>query len=171
MQRQGWAAWVGRTIAISAAWLLLFGALARFDGGRAGTRAASARAFVDSVGVQTHSTFFDTAYGQPDRWIRAVNQLGIRHVRDGVRTGPANAAAVRALERLGRTGVRLDLGPGVPLGDPARLEAALAIIRRDLLPYAESIEGPNELDAIAGPDWAARTRAQQRELYTRVKRD
>jgi hypothetical protein len=171
MQRHGWAGWVARAIAVAAGWTVLLGLLGQLGTGAAGTRVASGQRFLDSVGVQTHSTFFDTAYADTDAVIRAVTGLGIRHVRDGVRTGPRNAVAVRALARLGRTGVRLNLGPDVPLGDVAGLDEALGIIRASLLPYTESIEGPNELDAIAGPDWVARTRTQQRELFTRVKRD
>src|SRR4051794_4347845 len=107
MQLHGWATWAARATALAAGGMILFGVLGHLGPGRAGTRVATAQAFLDSVGVQTHSTFFDTAYADRDRVVHAVTHLGIRHVRDGVRIGPRNPRAVQTLKGLGRAGIRL----------------------------------------------------------------
>src|SRR4051812_16929642 len=122
MRPRSGKAWTVRAVALALAFALLLGLLGllvRAGSGGAGTPVASSEAFLASVGVQTHGPYFDTAYADADRVIRAVHRIGFRHVRDGVRTGPRNEATVRYLERLGATGVRLDLGPDVPLGDNA----------------------------------------------------
>src|SRR3954463_13189044 len=48
----------------------------------------SAAAFTDSVGVVTHTVYYDTAYGNWPRIVDRLHELGVRHVRDGVFANP-----------------------------------------------------------------------------------
>ena len=41
----------------------------------------SASAFRDSVGVVTHSVYYDTAYGDWNRVVARLDELGVRHLR------------------------------------------------------------------------------------------
>jgi hypothetical protein len=45
--------------------------------------ARSAYSFVDSVGVNTHLRYYDTAYGNYSLIKQRLQELGVRHIRDG----------------------------------------------------------------------------------------
>ena len=47
-------------------------------------KAGSADGFVDSVGINIHLHFNDTAYANFPRVQQALKDLGVRHVRDGL---------------------------------------------------------------------------------------
>jgi hypothetical protein len=49
-----------------------------------GEKAASADAFVDSVGVNVHLHYQDTSYSNFPKVKQALLELGLRHVRDGL---------------------------------------------------------------------------------------
>src|SRR3954467_10198343 len=49
----------------------------------------SAPAFTDSVGVATHTVYYDTAYGNWPLIVERLQELGVRHLRDGVFANPA----------------------------------------------------------------------------------
>ena len=44
-------------------------------------RLASAAAFRDSVGVGTHPSYYDTPYGQWNRVVARLRELGVHHIR------------------------------------------------------------------------------------------
>ena len=46
------------------------------------TRTLSAEAFVDSIGVNTHLGYADTAYADHARVLARLDELGVRHFRD-----------------------------------------------------------------------------------------
>jgi len=124
--------------------------------------------FVDSVGVNTHLTYLDTSYREYDRILAALQDLGVRHVRDGIE--PGNPDQRDFLARLGSKGFRLQLILGRPR--PDRLEEYLgAASEPNLLRAVEALEGPNEYDLSGDPDWAARLRGYQQRLFERVKTD
>jgi hypothetical protein len=109
----------------------------------------SADRFLDSVGVNVHVTYLDTAYGHIDDWLARLRELGVRHVRDGIDLG--NAASLPQLRKVAAAGMRLTLITS--LDRPADQQLAAA---RALGPALEAVEAPNETD-VAGPsDWAAR---------------
>jgi hypothetical protein len=124
--------------------------LAGRTGGPATTTGLPARpasAFVDSIGVNVHLSYYDTAYGQFDRWSSALRDLGVRHVRDGlVFDQPQYADELR---RLAADGVRATLIVG-DTNRPAR--DAVGLAAGPLRPAVEALEGPNEIDATGG-DW------------------
>jgi hypothetical protein len=130
-----------------------------------GAPARPAAAFTDSVGVNIHLTYVDTAYGDFDRVRQALRTLGVRHVRDGVVLDRDDQ--VERLLELGRSGVRASMISGTPGVDVDRI---LEVLRR-VRPALAAIEGPNEVDATRQEGWPARLRAYQRDLYARAKAD
>src|SRR3954453_2763864 len=52
-------------------------------------RAAPSASFVDSVGVNIHPIFLDTAYKDGDHTVTALKALGLRHGRHGIPASPA----------------------------------------------------------------------------------
>jgi hypothetical protein len=97
-----------------------------------------------------HVTYYDTAYGRFDEWVPRLQELGVRHVRDGV---PLNdQLAVDRLRRLGEAGLKITLGAPFN-GDAAVAPAAAAGPLRGMV---AAIEGPNEPEIFGGPDWEAR---------------
>jgi hypothetical protein len=138
--------------------------------------AMPANAFVDGVGVNVHVMYLDTAYSQHERTIRALRWLGVRHVRDGVRSPvPGKTAWWRAEQRkrflaLNRTGRRLTLIAGGPATESlGSLTDRLRVVRG--LRGVVAVEGPNEWDLSGDRDWARSLPEMQRALYAAVKRD
>lgn len=102
--------------------------------------AASADAFVDSIGVNTHLTFTDHVYYTD---YSAIGPLlvasGIRHIRDGAfMVGPWYG---QRLNDFAGRGVKSDLFLPPSVSDSA-LKSFAAIVSHAV----ESYEGPNELD-------------------------
>jgi hypothetical protein len=168
MPGSGRRRWIAAALAAAAIPVAAYALAGPGDG--AGMPAVPAERLLDSIGVQTHGDYVDTAYADAARVERAIRRLGIRHVRDGITGDPGNERHVRFLERLGRAGVRLDLTID-DLGRGASIDDRLAVVRDRLLPYTESLEGPNEGDAGRAPGWPERVRSFQRELHAKAKRD
>jgi len=102
--------------------------------------AASADAFVDSIGVNTHLTFIDHVYYTD---YPAIDSLlvasGIRHIRDGAfMVGPWYGQRLNDLAGLG---VKSDL-----FLPPSVSDSALKSFAASVSPAVERYEGPNELD-------------------------
>lgn len=124
--------------------------------------------FVDSIGVNTHLTYFDTSYRDYGQVLAALQNLGVRHLRDGIE--PGSPPQRDFLARLGSLGFRLQLILGRPV--PDRLGEYLgAVSDPSLLPAVQAVEGPNEYDLSGDPDWAARLRGYQQRLFERVRSD
>ncbi len=51
--------------------------------------AQSVADFRDSIGVNTHISFYDTVYGDWARLVDKMDELGIDHLRDGAFANPA----------------------------------------------------------------------------------
>jgi hypothetical protein len=136
-----------------------------------GRRAQPAQSFVDSIGVNVHMGYTDTAYGRLGAVRAALRQLGVRNVRDGVSIGREDQYA--ALRALGRDGVRADLILGDPLGrfGTGTVEQQVGTVKRELLSVTRSVEGPNEFDGSGARDWPRLLRAYQERLYGLVKGD
>ncbi|MBA3262230.1 MAG: hypothetical protein H0T69_07150 [Thermoleophilaceae bacterium] len=132
--------------------------------------AQSARAFGDSVGVNTHIGWSDTpAYANFDAVQMRLHELGVRYVRDGL--CPTCEEWISRLQRLGAGGIRAniistDLGSGT-----ARMDENLAVIRSRLRDAVVSVEAPNEPDQQGDSQWIAKTRSYQQHLWTAVKSD
>ncbi len=130
--------------------------------------AVAAGDFQDSVGVNVHLSYGDTAYGDFPAVQRALADLGVRHVRDGACAGCTEANdRIRA---LAERGVRFTLIAGSPKDTTGTLPDNLASIR-SLGPAVEAVEGPNEYDNQGDPQWASALRDYQRELAEGVAAD
>jgi hypothetical protein len=127
---------------------------------------APAARFADSIGVNVHMSYTRSAYGDP-RVADRVRQAGIRHVRDGLEPGRRDQWA-RLLE-LRRAGARSTLILGSPQQGP--LPELLAVLRDELRPAVEAVEGPNEYDRSGDDDWAASLRRYQAQLAAALERD
>lgn len=97
--------------------------------------------FVDSIGVNVHVTYYDTAYARFDEWLARLRELGTRHVRDGlVFGGPQYEERIR---RLAAAGQRMSLIVDEEQGTPA---ASVDLAAGPLREAVETLEGPNEPD-------------------------
>src|SRR4051794_5655011 len=141
----------------------------------AAPRLASAAAFRDSVGVDTHPSYYDTPYGQWNRVVARLRELGVHHIRGSFfASGNAGwnarqAADFRAAYAAGiRTNVVLDLRCS-PSG---RVEPCLSGMKAELpRGSVESVEWPNEHDLFGGPAWKPVLQLWGRNLYAKVKAD
>jgi hypothetical protein len=141
---------------------------------RAAERARPADAFVDSIGVNVHATYGDTAYGDWDRVVGDLRRLGVRHVRDGLKVYPDRAYNEWQFGRfhaLAAAGIRMTVIMAWPGSDQGTPEMLLAAVRDDVPDAIEAIEGPNEYDMRGAPDWPAKLRDYQRRLYSLAKQD
>ena len=151
---------VGAIAALLVALVVLLAIAAReglnLGGGRDTDRAAEgvrplpAAGFLDSVGVNVHLTYYDTAYARVDEWAARLDELGVRHIRDGLVLD--DPRYVEHMRRLAAQGVRATLIVGEidrPLKDSVELAAG------PLRAAVEALEAPNEVDTALGPDWEA----------------
>jgi hypothetical protein len=126
----------------------------------AAAEATSARAFTDSVCVQTHLHYSRTPYYRRWRVVRdALVNSGVRHVRDGQLDSKVwSYATVSARwKQWADRGVRATLGPY-----PGNIARKVALAARN--PAVEAIEGPNELDQTGG-SWRTRLLRVQRAIW------
>jgi hypothetical protein len=130
--------------------------------------AIPADSLVDSYGVGVHLPFLDTPYRDATAVAAALEDLGVRHVRDDLYLD--NPRQYAGIKTLAEHGVRFDLITGNPAtpGTPAQFVDAIA----DLPPGAvEAIEGRNEWDLFSrgATDWATSLADWQRQLYAAAK--
>jgi len=115
----------------------------------AGYPAISADAFVDSVGVNVHLHYTDTAYVHFDLVEKALKDLGVRHIRDKLMDTSWSPYYDR-LNTLGRAGIK-----AVLITSPEQSDAVLVGYPGRVLDSFEAYEGPNEYDQSKDPNWAA----------------
>jgi hypothetical protein len=127
----------------------------------------TARAFADSLGVNVHLSYNNTRYADSDRVRATLEDLGVRHVRDGV--VPNRPDDYRALNALAAAGIRSTLIVGPPRTTTPR--ELVQTVKARLLRAAEALEGPNEYDLSGDSGWKARLSAYQRELFRGIKAD
>jgi hypothetical protein len=140
------------------------------------TMPRSAAAFRDSVGVSTHIVYFDTPYGDWERAVARLDELGVRHLRDGAYGNPGpewrdwNERYYRAVEHAADRGMRFLLGMGRPGNRAGTLEQLLAVAGGRLRRATEALEAPNEFDHfVGGPRWPVALRDYTRRLYRVAK--
>jgi hypothetical protein len=138
----------------------------------------SAASFRDSVGVVTHAGFGDTAYGDWPRVVEKLDELGVRHLRDGVYANPVdhrrewNEHYYRAMEMAASRGMRFTFGFAGPAYDAGTMDELLGVVAGRLHHAAEAIEAPNEYDRfMGGPRWPSVLASYGRLLYRRVNAD
>ncbi|MDQ3586771.1 MAG: hypothetical protein M3375_00225 [Actinomycetota bacterium] len=138
--------------------------------------AQTARAFTESVGVNTHIGYDDSAYGQSWPMVRdRLVELGVRHIRDAShRDGTRLSDVVPRYNELAGLGIRGNLLAGDPLRryGSGTIDQHLSWVKRNVAGFTESLEGPNEYDYPAvDSDWAANLRAYQCEWARQVRAD
>lgn len=136
-----------------------------------GRRATQTHEFVDSIGVNVHMSYNDTAYGDHAAVRTALRDLGVRHVRDGVVIGREDQ--YEALSKLAADGIKANLILGDPRGrfGTGTLEEQISTLKFDLPDVAASVEGPNEYDSSGDPDWPATLRGYQIRLHAELEAD
>ena len=116
-----------------------------------GEQASQSQVFFDSMGVETHLTYLNTAFGT--QWpaiFQEIKSLGIHHLRDGYFFWPASSSIVANHQALGAAGISTTYV--VPLDfttTVAQVQATSANVT-DM----EALEAPNECDsdpACGGP--------------------
>ena len=128
----------------------------------------TAAAFRDSVGVNVHLQYTETAYGDRARVDAALTYLGVTHLRDSaMRRGPA---MFDHFVDLARRGERFDLFFNAEL-DPQLARAAA--LQAAALGAIALIEGPNEINndpvSFQGRTGLAGAQAYQAALYDQVR--
>lgn len=136
----------------------------------------SAPAFRDSVGVVTHIVYFDTGYGDWNRVVSRLDELGVRHLREGVYANPAprwhdwNERYYQAVELAAAHGIRFDFGLNPPGRGTGSVDQILQLISGRLSNAAEALEAPNEMDKyVGGPRWPSVLEAYGRSLRQKAK--
>lgn len=127
---------------------------------------ALASSFLDSVGVNVHASYSDTAYGQSATIQQELVKLGVHFVRDGACVGCVEQR--RVLMGLAAVGIKTDFTMRQP-GSPDSLPSLVDMLSGPMSPAVASIEGPNEYDYSGNRNWAADLRSYQQQLYRLVK--
>ena len=135
-----------------------------------GGQARMADRFVDSVGVNVHVGYFNTAYNDYPQLKSKLLELGVRHIReDGIVEDKPQYYFDR-LNDLAASGIKTDAIVGACCAPLPSIDSRLGLIRWKVRGAVESIEGPNEWD-FSGPSWPSELRSFQQRLYQKVKAD
>ncbi len=117
---------------------------------------AWADSFVDSIGVDSS---YET-HKYPPMVTTMLKWSGIRHLRD---SGAASPLLLGIFADLGRSGIKHSIG--MPQGfNPAALKALLV----SFAPYIDFVEGANEADNVASPNWE-QIKLDQKNLWNTVR--
>ena len=127
------------------------------------TTVVPAARFVDSVGVGVHLTQRDSSYMNYPAVKRALLDLGVKHIRDGLFWDPA-----KFLD-LSQSGIKVLATVPRTADTDAELTKVLTNARK-WRPALSAIGGPNEYETTV-TDWVTKLRSFQRRVYTQVKAD
>jgi hypothetical protein len=135
----------------------------------------SAVAFRDSVGVATHVGYTDTAYARWPLLVSRLDELGVRHLRDGAYADgspsarPYNDYVYRSIDLAAAHGMRFTFLMGGAHGETGTLDELVRVVAGRLRHATEALEAPNEFDKyVGGRRWAARLTSYSRDLYRKV---
>jgi hypothetical protein len=117
---------------------------------RSPTYRGTTGAFLDSIGVVTHLHFVDTAYGRQELVFKRLDELGVRHIREGVPVGSEHLE--KGLREAARHGLRGTLVSDISVPAEEGVAASFAVMGEQV----EAFEGPNELDVYGPRDWRER---------------
>ena len=128
--------------------------------------ASSADAFVGSIGITVHFSYYGSIYtNDTPQMIAALQTLGIRHLRDAMCWQGATPENTYYLlhQLLGSLGFSTDyvMAYNQPLEE--------AIAYPGLVPDMEAVEGANEWDVSGDANWAADMTAQQAALFAAMQ--
>jgi hypothetical protein len=131
---------------------------------------SEADAFVESIGVNTHTYYSDTVYGERfDQVKQRLAELGIRHIRENLVTERPDQ--YQGLRELAGMGIKSTLILGDPAEGVPKLEELVSTVKTELGGAVDAVEGPNEFDQRGGSDWLPRLRDYQQRLYSAIKGD
>ena len=135
----------------------------------------SASSFHDSVGVVTHIVYYDTAYGDWPRIVARLQELGVRHLRDGVFANPTtqwhdwNERYYHAVELAASRGIRFTFAVNPPGRHTGSLDQLLDVVGGRLRNTAEALEAPNEFDKyVGGRGWPVALATYERQLHLKA---
>lgn len=129
--------------------------------------AKKADAFVDSIGVNVHLTY-DGAYANKELIKSKLQELGIRHIRDGAYQEPEFFERLKVLSKIGIKTILIFSGnpPSEVVSTAKKLSGTI-----------EAVEGPNETDleffnfSYKGQEFPEATRTYQKEIQAALKAD
>lgn len=131
----------------------------------------SAYDLVNSIGLNTHLSYFDRLYGNFPLVQRELALLGVKHLRDGIhlQNQDYNATLFGRWIALGKTGVRFDavLDPRNKLG--ALNGALLDQVNRLAGNTIDAFEGANEMDVSGEKDWTDVDRDFQKQIFSATR--
>jgi len=126
-------------------------------------KAWSADDFVNSVGINVHLNYLDTPYANFPEVLHALEQLGVRHVRDGLIDTTGQGYYDRH-NQLGRSGIK-----GTFITSPAQSAPLLLAYPARMDDSFEAYEGPNEYDQSSDANWAVTLTSFVERLEQTVK--
>lgn len=129
--------------------------------------ARTADSFVESIGVDTHTYYSDTAYKNFPMVEQRLEELGVHHIRENLATGRPDQ--YQHLNELAGAGIKSTLIMGSPENGAAGLGELVQTLDTKLSGTVDAVEGPNEFDLSGAPDWMPRLAAYQAALYAAVK--
>lgn len=128
--------------------------------------AHSAASFIDSIGVNVHLGYGDTAYGQYSTVIKPrLQEIGIRHIRDGIL--PNRPDVYEKLRNLATIGIHSTLIAGIGWVTPN--EAVM--LAKKVGSSIEAVESPNEYDHRNPKLWSSKLRNYIQQLHKVFKND
>lgn len=131
--------------------------------------AGPTQGFVQSVGVNIHASYSDTSYSDADRLVRLVDDLGVQHVRDGLKANRPDAT--RLMRRLAELGVKASYVVGDPMnryGAPTP-DQAVALLTGGLSGTFDLLQGANEYDCSGDAAWMEATKSLQATLRQKLR--
>ncbi len=122
--------------------------------------AEKAEKFVDSVGINIHLNYADSAYSLRFAEVRAALQdLHVRHLREGLVLSP-HAGYYAHLNELGTLGMK-----SIMITEPRDDAGVMSAFHAKVPNLVEGYEAPNELDASKDPRWDETLRMYLPVLY------
>jgi hypothetical protein len=138
-------------------------------------RTASASAFQDTVGVNAGPAWFDTPYGDWDRVVAKVRELGVSHIRSSLQISSNagwNERFYGALHAAISAGIRFNLLIDFRCSYDGTMDPCVQALKsRVPLQGVESVEWPNEHDISGDPNWLASLTGWGRQLHGKLRAD
>jgi len=128
---------------------------------------SSVDAFIDSQGVNVHSSYNTTPYNNAAAVTNALGALHIHNVRDNPAVSPSPTEVANIAAWMG-AGIKLDMAVGS--ADQSRISGLInEITSHGQAASTIGIEGANEWDNSGDSSWVADDRAMQQALYPAVR--
>ena len=131
--------------------------------------AKTANSFVESIGVNTHTYYSDTAYSQFGLVKQRLEELGVHHIREYLE--PNRPDQYKALNELAEVGIKSDLILGDPTDGIPGLNTLTSTLKANLRNAVDAVEGSNEFDLSGNQNWASSLTEYQQDLYNAIKSD